>query len=53
MLCLLALKGILLPPLPPVVSAGSEEREGATQVPAVLPQPSGTHRLQSPHRGAR
>lgn len=31
---------------------GKEGRKAATQISAVLPQPSGTHRLQSPHRGA-
>lgn len=28
-------------------------RKAAAQISAVLPQPSGTHRLQSPHRAAR
>lgn len=43
---LLVLKGSFF------LSGGTQGRKAASQISAVLPQPSGTHWLQSPHRGA-
>ena len=35
-----------------VLAAGGEPAEAAPQVPAVLPESPGAHRLQPAHRGA-